>query len=167
MYDDLDKCYHIEVGNKRLYGQILSELDLTLKDLFTTWYKAYKWFKYWPKSRYTTTNLRRPNQYMVSMMCKLYGETDATHFPLSYMTLFYLCAHVVVSFNWVDILFENVKDAMFSITQAQLRSFPNFHMYSYILDIICIAHKYTNMGWIWFPSNVAIHIYCKVIWEHK
>jgi hypothetical protein len=40
-------------------------------------------------------------------------------------------------------------------------------MSSYLLDIMCIAHKYPNMGWSWFPVDVAIHIYCKVLWEHK
>jgi hypothetical protein len=79
--DDLAKCYHIEAGNKRIYGQLLSELELTPKDLFPTWYKEDKQFKYRPKSRYPTTNLRRPYQYMVAMLCRLYREPDATHFP--------------------------------------------------------------------------------------
>jgi hypothetical protein len=79
--DDLDKCYHIEAGNKRLDGQLLSELELTPKDLFPGWYKADKQFKYRPKSRYPMTNLRRPYQYMVAMLCRLYGDPDATHFP--------------------------------------------------------------------------------------
>jgi hypothetical protein len=81
--DDSAKCYHIEAGNKKLDGQLLNELELTPKDLFPTWYKADKQFKYQPKSRYPTTNLRRPYQYMEAMLCRLYGEPDATHFPLS------------------------------------------------------------------------------------
>jgi hypothetical protein len=58
--DDLAKCYHLKDENKNLYGQFLIELELMSKDLFPTWYKVDKQFKYWPKSRYPTTHLRRP-----------------------------------------------------------------------------------------------------------
>jgi hypothetical protein len=37
--DDLAKCYHLEDKNKKLGGQLLSELELTPKDLFPTWDK--------------------------------------------------------------------------------------------------------------------------------
>jgi hypothetical protein len=40
-------------------------------------------------------------------------------------------------------------------------------MSSYLLDIMCIAHQYPNMGWKWKPSDEPIHVYCKVLWEHK
>jgi hypothetical protein len=58
--DDLAKCYHLKVRNKKLDGHLLNELDLTPKDLFPTWYKADKKFKYQFKGRYPTTNLRIP-----------------------------------------------------------------------------------------------------------
>jgi hypothetical protein len=83
------------------------------------------------------------------------------------MTLIYLCAYVRVSFNWEDILSENLKDVISIVTPTQPGSFPSFHMASYLLDIMCIAHKYPNMRWIFLPTDVVIHIYCKVIWEHK
>jgi hypothetical protein len=102
---------------------------------------------------------------MVDMLCRLYEEPDTTHFPLSYMPLIYFCANVGTSFNWADILSENLKNVISYVTQAQPGSFPNFHMDSYILDIMCIAHKYSNMGWSWLSTDVAIHIYYKVLWE--
>jgi hypothetical protein len=40
-------------------------------------------------------------------------------------------------------------------------------MSSYLLDIMCIVHRYPKMGRSWFPTDAAIQIYCKVIWEHK
>jgi hypothetical protein len=85
----LAKCYHIEEGSKRLDGKLLSEFEYTPKDLFPKWYKADKQFKYRPKIRYPTSALRRPYQYLVAMLCRLYGEPDATQFPLSYMPLIY------------------------------------------------------------------------------
>jgi hypothetical protein len=42
MPDDLDKCYHIEDGNKVIDGQLLNELELTSKYLLPAWYKEDK-----------------------------------------------------------------------------------------------------------------------------
>jgi hypothetical protein len=144
--DDLAKCYHLEARNKKLYGKLLSELELIPKYLFPKWYKLDKKLKYQIKGRYPTTNLRKPYQYMVTMLCMLYGEPNATQFPLSYMPLIYFCANVGASFNWADILSKNLKNAISAITQAQPGNFPSFHMDSYLLEIMCIAHKYPNMG---------------------
>jgi hypothetical protein len=45
--------------------------------------------------------------------------------------------------------------------------FPRFHMTSYLLDVMCIYHTYPQIGWVWKPSDPPIHIYNKVLWEHK
>jgi hypothetical protein len=150
-----------------LDSKLLSEFEYTSKDLFPKWYRVDKKFKYRPKSRYPMTNLRRPYQYLVAMLCRLYGEPDTTQFSLSYMPLIYFCADVGVSFNWEDILSENITVSISTVTQAQPGTFPSFHMSSYLLDIMCTTHRYPNMGWSWFPTDASIHIYCKVLWEHK
>jgi hypothetical protein len=72
--DSLAKCYHIEEGSKRLDGELLNEFEYTPKDLFPKWYKEDKQFKYRPKSGYPTSALRRPYQYLVAMLCRLYGN---------------------------------------------------------------------------------------------
>jgi hypothetical protein len=95
----------------------------------------------WPKIQYPKTNLNRTYQYMVAMLCMLYGEPYATHFPLSHMPLIYFYAYVGVSFNWKDILSENIKAAISAVTQEQPRKFPSFHMSSYLLDIMCTLRK--------------------------
>jgi hypothetical protein len=163
----LSKCYHIEEGNKRMDRKILSEFEYTLKDLFPKWYKVDKQFKYRPKIRYPMTNLRSPYHYLVAMMCMLYGETNTTQFSLSYMPLIYLCADVGVSFNWENILSKNLTASISTVTQEKPKTFPSFHMSSYLLDIMCTTHRYPNIGWSWLSSNTSIHIYCKVLWEHK
>jgi hypothetical protein len=61
---------------------------------------------------------------MVAMLCRLYGEPDATYFPLSYMPLIYFCADVGTSFNWADILSENLKNAISAVTQAKWVASP-------------------------------------------
>lgn len=161
--DNLAKCYDIGAGSKTLDSQLLSGFELTPKDLFLGWYKADKQFKYRPKSRYLATNLRRPYQYVVAMLCRLYGEPNATHFPISYMPLICFYADMGVSFNWADILSENLIVAISTVIQAQPGTFPSFHMSSYLLGIICTTHMYPNMGWSWLPANASIHIYCKVL----
>ena len=148
---------------QKITCRLLSELELTQKDLFPTWYKADKKLKYRVKGQYHTTNLRIPYQYMVAMLWRLYGELDAPQFPLSYLPLIYLCAYVGASFNWADILSMDLKSGILAVTWKKLGNFPNFHMDSYLLDIMCIAHKYPNMGWSWLSLDFVIHIYNKVL----
>jgi hypothetical protein len=64
-------------------------------------------------------------------------------------------------------LFGSLMVVISTVKQAKPRTFPGFHMSFYFLDIMCIAHKYPNMGWSWLPVDPTIHIYCKVLWEHK
>lgn len=102
---------------------------------------------------------------MVAMLCRLYGEQDASLFSLSYMPLMYYCVGEGLWFNWDDILLINLIKAITAIVEAQSGTFPSFHMSSYLMDIMCVAHQYPKMGWKWQPSDEAIHIYCKVLWE--
>jgi hypothetical protein len=104
---------------------------------------------------------------MVVMLCRLYGEPNATQFPMSYMLLIYYYIDEGLSFNWDDILLANLTSTITTVVGAQLGTFPSFHMSSYLLEIMCVTHQYPNMGWKWKPYNEPIHVYCKVIWEHK
>jgi hypothetical protein len=72
---DLAKCYHLEKGTKNLDNELLSEFKHTTKDLFPRWYKEDKQFKLRPTGGYPTTLLRRPYQFMVEILCRLYGES--------------------------------------------------------------------------------------------
>jgi hypothetical protein len=112
-------------------------------------------------------SLRRPYQYLVAMLCRLDKEPDATQFPFSYIPLIYFYAYLGTSFNWADILSRNLTTAISIGKQSQPGTFPNFHVSSYLMDIMCIAHKYPNIGWSWFHIDPTIHIYYKVLWEHK
>jgi hypothetical protein len=104
---------------------------------------------------------------MVAMLCRLYRDLDASKFPLSYMPLIHYCANEGSSFNWDDILSANLAEAITTVTEITTKTFQNFHMSSYLIDIMCIAHQYPKMGWAWKPTDPTIHIYCKVLWEHK
>jgi hypothetical protein len=163
---DLAKCYHLEKGTKKLDNELLGGLNTT-KDLCHTWYKPDKQFKLRPTGGYPMTTLRRPYQYMVAMLCRLYGEQDASKFSLSYMPLIYYCTDKGSLFNWDDILSTNLIEAITTVVKSQPGTFPSFHMSSYLMDIMCVAHQYPKMGWEWQPIDPTIHIYCKVLWEHK
>jgi hypothetical protein len=66
-----------------------------------------------------------------------------------------------------DILSTSLEEAIRAVKETIPGKFPSFHMSSYLLDMVCICHTYPQMGWAWQPSNPPIHIYCKVLWEHK
>jgi hypothetical protein len=114
----LAKCYHLEKGIKKLDSKLLDEFEYTAKELFPKWYKADKQSKHRPKGGYPTTALRRPYQYMVAMLCKIYGEPDASQFSLSYMPLIYYCADEGFSFNWDDILSAKLKNAITTVAES-------------------------------------------------
>jgi hypothetical protein len=135
--------------------------------MFYKWYMAEKKFKYRPKGGYPTSYLRRPYQYLVAMLCRLYWEPDTFQFSLFYMPLIYYYADKGISFNWDYILSENMIVTIFAVKGAQPGTFPIFHMSLYLLSSMCIAHKYHRMGWSWKPCNPTIYVYCKVLWEHK
>jgi hypothetical protein len=101
------------------------------------------------------------------MLCRLYGKKDASKFTSSLIPLIYYCANEGTKFNWADILSNNIAEAIAFVKNTEANTFPSFHMSSYLLDIMCVAHQYPKMGWAWQPTDPSIHIYCKVLWEHK
>jgi hypothetical protein len=136
----LERCYHIEKGTKNLDKKLLDEFEYMPKYMFLKWYKEDKQFKHRPKGGYPTSTLRKPYQYMVTMLCRIYGELGASHFPLSYMPLIYYCADEGFSFNWDDIVSTNLMVTITVVVEAQLGTFPSFYMSSYHLYITCISH---------------------------
>jgi hypothetical protein len=72
-----------------------------------------------------------------------------------------------LSFNWVDILCSKLAQAISSTKHMAPRKYPNFHMSLYLLDIMCSVHAYLEMGWAWKSSDPPIHVYYKILWEHK
>ena len=150
----------IEKGSTKLVRKILSEFEYMPKNLFPKWHMDDKKLKYRPKGGCPRSALRRPYQCLIAILCILYGEPNTSQFSLSYMILTYYCTNEGISFNWDDILFENITVIIFVVNGAQLATFPIFHRSSYLLDIMCIAHKYPRMGWSWYPSDPIIHVYC-------
>jgi hypothetical protein len=136
--ENLAKCFHIEEGIKRLDSILLNKFEYTPNEFFPKWYREDKKFKYRPKSGYPNSALRIPYQYLVAMSCRLYGEFDTTQFSLSYIPIIYYCMDEGTSFNWDEILYDNLTTTISSMKQAQPRNFPSFHMSSYLLDIMCM-----------------------------
>jgi hypothetical protein len=63
---------------------------------------------------------------MVSMLCRLYKEPDASQFSLSYMPLIYYYVDEGFSFNWDDILSSNLENDIATVVEAQSRNLPKF-----------------------------------------
>jgi hypothetical protein len=164
---DIAKYYHLEKGTRSLDDELLNKFPHKVKDLFKIWYNPDKTFNLRPSGEYPTTSLRTPYQYIVVMLCRLYGEQDASKFTLSLMPLIYYCVDEGSSFNWVDILSTTLTESITVVKETSPGQFPSFHMSSYLLDIMCVRHQYPKMGWAWKPTDLSMHIYCKVLWEHK
>lgn len=57
------------------------------KYFFKIFYKPDKTFKHIPSGEYLTISLRTPYQYIVVMLCRLYGDQEASVFTLSLISL--------------------------------------------------------------------------------
>jgi len=130
---DLVKYDNIEKGMKKLDKNLLVDFKHPPKELCPKWYKSDKQFKHRPKGAYPTTSLRNPYQYTVVILCRLYRKQDTSQFSLSYLPLIYYYVDEGESFNWGDILSANLAEDVTVIAKAQPRTFPSFHMASYLL----------------------------------
>jgi hypothetical protein len=135
-HEYLEKCYHLDKRTNKLDNKLLDEFDYIAKELFPKWFKVDKQFKHRPKGDYPTTTLRRPYHCMVVMLCRLYGEDDASQFSLSYVPLIYYYEDNQLLFNWDGILSTKLTNAIIVVSKSQPRSFYSFHMSSCLLDIM-------------------------------
>jgi hypothetical protein len=50
------------------------------------------------------------------------------------------------TFDLVEILLENLIESIIAVKNTNPRNFSNFHMSSYVFDIMCMAHQYPKIG---------------------
>jgi len=108
-----------------------------------------RYFKHEPSSEYPTTSLRSPYQYFVAMLCSLYIEPHASTFTLSLMSLIYYCEDEGSTINSIDLLSTTLTESIIVMNESMPGKILYFHMESFLLDIMCVAHQYLNMGWAW------------------
>nr|ADE77593.1 unknown [Picea sitchensis] len=109
---DLAKYYHLENGTQKLDDELLNKFPYKANDLFKIWCKPDVVFKHRQSRNYPTTGLKAPYQYIVAMLCRLYGKKDASKFTFLPMPLIYYCANEGMKFNWADILSKNLAEAI-------------------------------------------------------
>ena len=144
---DLAKYYHLEKGPQQLDGDLLSKFPYKGNELFKIWCKPDIVFKHKRSGNYPTTELKTPYQYIVAVLCRLYGKKNASKFTFSLMPLIYYCTNEGLEFNWADILLGNLAEAIAFVKHTPPEKFPEFHMSSYLLHIMCVAHQYPKQGW--------------------
>jgi hypothetical protein len=88
--------------------------------------QADKSFKIRPSGEYPTSLLRTLYQYVVAMLCRLYGEHDASKFMLSLVPLIYYIVDIGSSFNWDDILSTSLEDSIRAAKETTPMSFLVF-----------------------------------------
>jgi hypothetical protein len=127
-------------------------------DLMKSWYKLSKHFKTGSSNDYPIYSL----QYVVATLCRIYEERDAHKFKILWVPLIHYVISSRSSFNLANILSSRK-------TRYHHGKFPNFHMSSYLLDMMCVMHAYRGPGmrWAWQSSDPPVHIYCKVLWKKQ
>jgi len=147
--EDLAKCYHMEKGTLNMDNELLNGFKHTKKYLCCIRYKTYKQFKLKPTGGYPITLQMNPYQYMVAMLCRLYREINASNFFILYIPLIHYRADEGSCFKWDNILSTNLAEAITTFTKSHPRTFLNFHMSSYPIDIMLVSQQYPKMGWAW------------------
>jgi hypothetical protein len=113
--------YHLDKGEISLDKKLIKEFPLKEKYLFKVWYNPNKPFKSIPSSEYPTNLLRMMYQYVVAMLCRLYGEPYASKFPMTWAHLIYYVVDVGSTFNWDDILSSSLEEAIITVKEIILR----------------------------------------------
>jgi hypothetical protein len=157
----------LEKGTRSLDDELINKFQHKKNDIFNIQYKTYRTFKIRPSGEYPTTSVRTPYQYIVVILYRLYGEQDDSKFTLSLMPLIHYYVDEGLSFNWDNILSTSIVDFITRTKDNDHGKFPRFHMFSYLLDIICINYQYPKMGSSWKPTDLSVHRYYKFLWEHK
>jgi hypothetical protein len=84
------------------------------------------------------------------MIYRLYGEETSTHFRMEWFLMAYTVAKTGKAFNWANILSFSIMNRTW---EAQGMKNPIFYMTTYLIDAICVAHKFPAFNWAWNPSH--------------
>jgi hypothetical protein len=76
------------------------------------------------------------------MICRLYGENDATKFKLRWVPLIHQILKEKV-FNWAHILSANIKTKVKKSRKAPLGYCPRFFMFVYLIDVVCVVKPFS------------------------
>jgi hypothetical protein len=77
--------------------------------VMASWWREDKKYTNQTSSRYRTTNLREPYIYLMSLICRLYGEKDYSRFSEAWMPLDYTIAISRRGFNWGSIISKQLS----------------------------------------------------------
>jgi hypothetical protein len=158
---------HLDEGEKILDDELVKKFPHNSREFLKDWYKPENYFKTRTSNEYPTNSLRLPYQYAVAMVCKIYREENVVKSKISWVPLIHYVTFSGSLFDWANILSSMLKEEITINHHMAPRNFPSFHMSSYLLDMMCVIHAYSRMGWYSHPSDPLIHIYYKVLWEHK
>jgi hypothetical protein len=145
----LISCYQLTQEEMTLDDELVKGFPHKPRDLMKKLWVPGKKFKTRASNDYPTNLLRPPYQYAVAMLSRLYGEPDAQKFRVSWVPLIYYITTSRSVFNRANILSSTLARATSAAKHMAPGKYPSFHMVSYLLDMMCIIHTYTEMGWAW------------------
>jgi hypothetical protein len=90
---NLAKYYHLKKGLQQLDGDLLTKFPYRGDDLFKLWCKPDVVLKHRHSGNYPIADLKSPYQYIVAMLCRLYGKKNSSTFTFSLIPLIYYCTN--------------------------------------------------------------------------
>jgi len=77
--------------------------------LMASWWNEYKKFTNQSKGWYMTRNVMKPYIYLISLLCRLYGERDCAKFSKAWIPLEYTVAISRSGLNWGSIISKQMS----------------------------------------------------------
>jgi hypothetical protein len=103
----------------------------------------------------------------MALISRLYGEKDCSKFSEAWMPLAYIVAISGRSFNWGAIISKQLSIYVQQFQMPKEGEAPNFHMASYLLDVICARNVFVDMNLRWHVVELPVHVYFIILWENR
>jgi hypothetical protein len=91
--------YQLVEGELKLYDELVKEFSHKPRDLMKSWWLQGKKFKTRASDDYPINLLSLPYQYVMAMICRVYGELDAQKLKVSWVLVIHYITTSRLSFN--------------------------------------------------------------------
>lgn len=136
-------------------------LNPKLRNPIKFWYRDEEDFKERPNKLYPAGHLKYAFLLLTTLLSRLYGETNSTHFKEEWVPLVAEIIQLWKFFNWVSILFVNLIKEIWKERDSSEGQHVPFFMSAYLVDALCAENEFSGMQYKWVPNMPLIHIYCQ------
>lgn len=123
-----------------------TNIYMSTKDIVKGWVKEPSKFQQTTTNTYKTKSFRRAYQLLVILACNFYSQQSTETFPEGWEVLLNQVLNEGKSFNWLDLLAQQLKFVVANIQNSLKGRQARFYLSPYLLDAIC-AHMHSP-AWI-------------------